>query len=85
MVRKVQNLNATSVPQCSALDAAAGLAAVVTVDAGDGHTSSARIYEIGRGRAQVTPACCSASLQQFRGDDVDSWSATLHCCRTHAY
>ncbi len=36
-----------------ALDAGAGLAAVITVDASDGHASSARIYEIGRGRAQV--------------------------------
>ena len=36
-----------------ALDAATGLAAVITVDASDGHASSARVYEIGRGRAQV--------------------------------
>ena len=45
-----------------ALDTAAGLAAVVTVDAGDGHTSSARIYEIGRGRAQVAQQVVAASL-----------------------
>ena len=37
-----------------ALDPAAGLLALVTVDAAEGQASSARIYEIGRSRTRVS-------------------------------
>ena len=50
-----------------ALDVGAGLAVIITVDASDGHASSARVYEIGRGRAQVR-ACsrsCRAGLKML--------------------